>query len=61
MCVCVIGMHLHLFPTPSPPQHIGYILEENSILKTLARQFLRTHRPFEAHIMDAAGNIVLRV
>lgn len=44
-------------------QQIGYLAErETGMLGgTMKRQFLRTHRPFEAHILDTAGNVVLSI
>ncbi|PWN35878.1 Scramblase-domain-containing protein [Meira miltonrushii] len=42
---------------------VGYLAEsEKGLLGgTLKRQFLRTHRSFEAHIMDTTGRVVLTI
>ncbi|TPX32591.1 hypothetical protein SmJEL517_g04268 [Synchytrium microbalum] len=41
---------------------VGFIAEEETAFtNVLMRQLLRTRRPFEAVILDAAGNIVLKV
>lgn len=42
---------------------VGYLAEsEKGLLGgTLKRQFLRTHRSFEAHIMDTSGRVVLTI
>jgi hypothetical protein len=48
--------------TPDGHQ-LGYLAEsENGLLGgALRRQFLRTHRAFEAHIMDTSGRVVLTI
>ncbi|ORX37703.1 Scramblase-domain-containing protein [Kockovaella imperatae] len=39
---------------------VGFLVEEEqSIVSTMTRQFLRTHRPFRAIIMDRHGNPIL--
>ncbi|CAG8553615.1 6413_t:CDS:2 [Ambispora gerdemannii] len=41
---------------------VGFIAEEEqSFSSTLFRQLFRTHRPFRAVVMDAQGNVVLKV
>lgn len=35
--------------------------EEQSLVSTMSRQFLRTHRPFRAVIMDRTGKPILWV
>ncbi|WVQ66057.1 uncharacterized protein L199_004235 [Kwoniella botswanensis] len=41
-------------------QHVGFLAEEEqTILSTISRQALRTHRPFRAVIMDRYGKPVL--
>jgi len=41
---------------------LGYIAEDSKgFLSTLSRQFLATHRPFRAVILDNEGNPVLFV
>jgi len=44
-------------------QHLGFILEQggNALFRMLTRQFLRTHRPFNALIMDTRGYPLLWV
>ncbi|KAI8381257.1 Scramblase-domain-containing protein [Radiomyces spectabilis] len=40
---------------------MGYIAEEEGLAKALSRQFLRTHRPFNATIMDVHGNVIFKI
>ncbi|GAA5836220.1 hypothetical protein JCM9279_002231 [Rhodotorula babjevae] len=41
---------------------LGYLLEEEaSIVGTMSRQLLRTHRPFRAIVMSPAGDVLLRI
>ncbi|KAK4531437.1 hypothetical protein CCYA_CCYA08G2294 [Cyanidiococcus yangmingshanensis] len=40
---------------------VGFIAEESSLGRAILRQALRTHRSFQATIMDALGTPVLRV
>mmetsp|Transcript_19773 Transcript_19773/g.78742 ORF Transcript_19773/g.78742 Transcript_19773/m.78742 type:complete len:439 (+) Transcript_19773:145-1461(+) len=42
-------------------QVVGYIAEEDSLGKSLTRNFLRTHRPFKATILDSAGEPFFQV
>eukprot|EP01135_Chromosphaera_perkinsii_P007001 Nk52_evm2s659 gene=Nk52_evmTU2s659 len=42
-------------------QIVGYMAEEDSLGKSLARNVLKTHRSFTSTIMDTAGNVVLRI
>ncbi|TPX66486.1 hypothetical protein SpCBS45565_g04470 [Spizellomyces sp. 'palustris'] len=43
-------------------QDVGFIAEEEtSFSGVLARQFLRTRRPFKAVVLDQSGNVVLKV
>ncbi|KPV76400.1 uncharacterized protein RHOBADRAFT_7793, partial [Rhodotorula graminis WP1] len=41
---------------------LGYLLEEEaSVVSTMSRQLLRTHRPFRAIVMSPAGDVLLRI
>ncbi|CAO3617249.1 unnamed protein product [Cunninghamella blakesleeana] len=40
---------------------IGFIAEEEGFAKSLSRQFLRTHRRFNATILDANGNVIFKI
>ena len=41
---------------------LGYLLEEEtSVVGTMSRQLLRTHRPFRAIVMSPAGDVLLRI
>ncbi|KAF9193027.1 hypothetical protein BGZ51_004260 [Haplosporangium sp. Z 767] len=41
---------------------IGYIAEEDTtMMKAMSRQVLRTHRPFQASVLDLAGNEILKI
>ncbi|GAA5898380.1 hypothetical protein JCM8208_006964 [Rhodotorula glutinis] len=41
---------------------LGYLLEEEaSIVSTMSRQLLRTHRPFRAIVLSPAGDVLLRI
>jgi hypothetical protein len=42
-------------------QVVGYIAEEDGLGRSLLRNVLRTRRPFHATVMDALGNVVLKV
>lgn len=44
-------------------QQVGYLAEQETGMLggTLRRQFLRTHRPFEAHILDTQGRAVMSI
>ncbi|KAG9295059.1 hypothetical protein G9A89_017853 [Geosiphon pyriformis] len=41
--------------------YVGYIAEETSFTSTIFRQLFRTHRAVRAMIMDAEGEIVLKI
>lgn len=41
--------------------YVGYIAEEEGFMKSLSRQFLRTHRPLKATILDAQGNVIFKI
>ena len=41
--------------------YVGYIAEEEGFMKSLSRQFLRTHRHMNATILDVNGNVVYKV
>lgn len=41
--------------------HVGFIAEEDSLANSMTRQLLRTHRKFNAVIMNAEGEIVFKV
>ncbi|KAL1932970.1 hypothetical protein VTP01DRAFT_8648 [Rhizomucor pusillus] len=41
--------------------YVGYIAEEEGFMKSLSRQFLRTHRPLKATILDAHGNVIFKI
>ncbi|KAG2218824.1 hypothetical protein INT45_007591 [Circinella minor] len=41
--------------------YVGYIAEEEGFMKSLSRQFLRTHRPMNATILDVNGNVVYKI
>ncbi|RUS23317.1 Scramblase-domain-containing protein [Endogone sp. FLAS-F59071] len=40
---------------------VGYIAEQEDFLSTVQRQLLRTHRRFEATILDSAGNVLFKI
>ncbi|KAG0261512.1 hypothetical protein BG011_000976 [Mortierella polycephala] len=41
---------------------IGYIAEEDTtMMKAMSRQVLRTHRPFQASVLDLEGNEILKI
>lgn len=41
---------------------IGYIAEEDTtMVKTMSRQLLKTHRPFKASVLDLEGNEILKI
>mgnify|MGYP000896997483 CR=1 FL=1 len=42
-------------------QVVGYIAEEDGLGKSLIRNIMRLRRPFNATVMDALGNVVLKV
>jgi hypothetical protein len=41
--------------------NVGFIAEEDSLTSTMSRQLLRTHRKFNATIMNAQGEVVFKV
>jgi hypothetical protein len=41
--------------------HVGFIAEEDSLANSMSRQLLRTHRKFNAVIMNAEGDVVFKV
>ncbi|CAB4467186.1 unnamed protein product [Rhizophagus irregularis] len=41
--------------------HVGYIVEEESFASTILRQLFRTHRKFNAMIMDLDGQLILKI
>lgn len=42
-------------------QVVGYIAEEDGLGRSIMRNVMRLRRPFHATIMDALGNVVLKV
>jgi len=40
---------------------VGFIAEESSLMKSIARNLLRTHRAFKATVMDTEGNVILTI
>ncbi|KAI9286270.1 Scramblase-domain-containing protein [Umbelopsis sp. AD052] len=41
--------------------NVGFIAEEDSLTSTMSRQLLRTHRKFNATIMNAQGEVVFKI
>ncbi|KAI8146366.1 Scramblase [Fennellomyces sp. T-0311] len=41
--------------------HVGYIAEEEGFMKSLSRQFMRTHRHMNATILDMNGQVVYKI
>lgn len=41
--------------------HVGFIAEEDSLANSMTRQLLRTHRKFNAVIMNSEGEVVFKV
>jgi len=41
--------------------HVGFIAEEDSLANSMSRQLLRTHRKFNAVIMNAEGDVVFKI
>lgn len=47
---------------PRTAQPLGYILEEaQSLSSMLLRQIARTHRPFNATVIDCSGQIIMKL
>ncbi|KAJ3371107.1 hypothetical protein GGF31_003530 [Allomyces arbusculus] len=42
-------------------QEIGYIVEEDSLARSLLRNFLTTHRKMNAKVVNARGEVVLKI
>ncbi|ORX89141.1 Scramblase, partial [Basidiobolus meristosporus CBS 931.73] len=41
--------------------YLGFLAEEDTFGNTLARQLLRTHRKFNATVLDKEGNVILKI
>ncbi|KAH8556854.1 Scramblase-domain-containing protein [Umbelopsis sp. PMI_123] len=41
--------------------YVGFIAEEDSLTSTMSRQLLRTHRKFNATIMNSEGEVVFKI
>ncbi|ORY95476.1 Scramblase-domain-containing protein [Syncephalastrum racemosum] len=41
--------------------YVGFIAEEEGFAKSVSRQFLKTHRPFKATILNNEGQVVFKI